>query len=109
MCSDSAVASPVFLGEGRVLIQQQEILRCTAYCRPSHVFDQLSLSYSDLLFEHIGFLPRFTAWNTFMIFDNQFDSSWSNQKGRQDQLDGLHTQSEWTAWPIKTEADHSNQ
>ena len=92
------------LGEGDIFTQQQEILRWTAHCRPSHVFGELSPSYCDILFEHIGFLARFMAFNTLTIRTNQFSTGSSNQKRCQNQLEGCHTQSEGMPRPIKTDS-----
>ena len=104
ICSNSAMPSLIDLGEGHIFTQQQEILRWTAHCRPSHVFGDLSPSYCDILFEHIGFLARFMAFNTLTIWTNQFSTGSSNQKRCQNQLDGCHTQSEGMPRPIKTDS-----
>ena len=99
ICSKSAVPSLIDLGDGHIFTQQQEIFRWTA-----HVFGELSPSYCDILFEHIGFLARFMAFNTLKIWTNQFSTGSSKQKRCQNQLDGCHTQSEGMPRPIKTDS-----
>ena len=99
ICSNSAVPSFIDLGDGHTFTQQQEIFRWTA-----HVFGELSPSYCDILFEHIGFLARFMAFNTLKIWTDQFSTGSSKQKRCQNQLDGCHTQSEGMPRPIQTDS-----